>query len=570
MIAATVRGLWPLVRDFLPRFLFGVVLILSTTGVEILGPILIGQVVDIVASPSGSVETLRKVCFVYLGLLVVKLALDTAQAFVIQSTGQSVTHRLRSRLFEKTLSLPVAYFDANPAGRLVTRVINDIKALSELFTASISVIALDVFIILGSLGAMLFLHTKLALLVLATFPLVPITIHLFGKKLAEAYRRVRGKLSEMNGFLGENIAAIATIQRLGAESERQQKFDRILDEHQKAQMDSLRVFATVQPIANILNGVSMAVLLGVGGLWVLEGQMTIGVMAAFLGYLRNLFQPIRDLVEKYNTFLSASVSAERVSQILAEKPEAPGGTQEPTHSLAVDFHDVDFTYATREQAALKRVSFHVPAGTSLAIVGATGSGKSTLIRLLLRFYDPMHGEIRVGGISLKEWSLPHLRTTVSVVHQDIYLFEGTVRDNLTLGRVAGDDARLEDYCRRVQLWPYLESRGGLDMALQEGGANLSVGEKQLLALARVLVMDSPILVLDEATSSVDPLIERRLMQALDEALRGRTSLVIAHRLSTIRHCDRLLVLDHGVVAEEGTFDQLMEKQGLFARFQALA
>jgi ATP-binding cassette subfamily B protein len=547
-------------------------IVLSTVG-EIVSPVIVGKSVDAAISAALDARWLTRLCLFYLALVLVRALLDSYQAFVIQATGQAVTHELRLALFARILGLPVPYFDRNPTGRLLTRVVNDIKSLSELFTASISVLALDLMIIAGTLGAMFWIHWRLAALVLSSFPLVLISIRYFGEKLAVQYRRVRQHLSEINAFLGENIAGIATIQRLGAEPARMEKFVGIVDRHQAAQLDSIVTFALVQPITNVLNGLAMGILIVAGGWWVIKGRITVGVVVAFFGYLRNLFQPVRDLVEKYNTFLSSMVSAERVAGILEESVETaiPETLQvwTPPEALPIRFESVSFRYATRQQTALEDVSFELDHGESLAIVGATGSGKSTLIRLLLRFYEPQEGAIYFGEQRLGEWDKGRLRRSVGVVHQESYLFQGTVRDNLTLGRENFSDSYLTDKCMRAQLWDFIRNRGGLDMTVLEGGTNFSVGERQLLSLARVLVFNPPVLVLDEATSSVDRLLERRLMEAIQESLAGRTSIVIAHRLSTIQNCDRILVLDKGKVAELGTYSQLLSRNGIFARFHQL-
>lgn len=600
-LSLVLGELLPVIRPYLGRFAIGLSLISLSTAAEVITPMVIGYGVD--AAIGSKKDWLLQLGVFYLGLILLKAVLETGQAYLIQSTGQAVTHDLRSLLFHHMARLPVAYFDKNPTGKLLTRVINDIKALSELFTASFSVLLLDVMIIFGTVVAMLWVHWSLASLVLLTFPVVIFVIRYFGKQVAVAYRNVRIRLAEINGFLGENIGAIATIQRLSAENERLCKFESIVKSHQDAQMDSLRIFALVQPYANILNGVAMATLLGVGGIWVVQGKLTVGILVAFLGYIRNLFQPIRDLVEKYNTFLSAMVSAERVVNILKENREEPApprrgpareGPEQWTHEVwrrpsktfgdilpiatwapfsragspATDvmFDSVSFRYPSGAKPAVSGVSFTVDHGASVAIVGATGSGKSTLIRLLLRFYEPDEGNILFGGKRLTEWALSDLRRQIGVIHQEIYLFQGTLRENLKLGRDEFSDAYLMEHCRRSQLWPFVESRGGLDMEVFEGGSNLSIGEKQLVSFARVLIFDPPVMVLDEATASIDRRLEQKLIDAIHEVIVGRTSIIIAHRLSTIRQCRKIIVMHSAKVVEEGTRSELLDRKGHFRRF----
>jgi ATP-binding cassette subfamily B protein len=556
------------------EFIAGGILVLGSTLCEIFAPILLGKGVDVAIAPNPERIKLFRVALAFLGVIILRAVTETFQGLVIQRTGQKVIHDLRTRVFKKLHSLPISYFDAHTTGRLLTRVINDIKSLSELFTASISVLILDVMIIVGSLISMVWLDWRLALVVLLSFPLVFWTIWSFGERLSESYKLVRSRLAEINSFLGENIGAIATIQRLGAEDERLKKFHDIVELHTEAQMKSLVVYASVQPYANVLNGIAMASLMGVGGYWAIQGKITLGVLVAFFAYLRNLFQPIRDLVEKYNTFLSAMVAAERVVSVLKEKGEEQLNINneeiaEVAENTTISFQNVSFKYSTRENLALDGVSFTVPAGKSVAIVGATGSGKSTIIRLLMRFYEPTTGQISFAGKDLKDLSSRSIRKQIGVIQQEVYLFSGTVRDNLTLGRTGWTDFYLEEVCRQTGLWELVKNRGGLNLIVFEGGSNLSLGERQLLAFTRTWLFNPRVLVLDEATASVDPISEKYLMSAIKEGVKDRTSIVIAHRLSTIKFCDYIVVMEKGRIAEQGTFENLLKKRGLFFEFHQI-
>jgi ATP-binding cassette subfamily B protein len=556
------------------EFIAGGILVLGSTLCEVFAPILLGKGVDVAIAPNPERIKLFRVALAFLGVIILRAVTETLQGLVIQRTGQKVIHDLRTRVFKKLHSLPISYFDAHTTGRLLTRVINDIKSLSELFTASISVLILDVMIIVGSLISMVWLDWRLALVVLLSFPLVFWTIWSFGERLSESYKLVRSRLAEINSFLGENIGAIATIQRLGAEDERLKKFHDIVELHTEAQMKSLVVYASVQPYANVLNGIAMASLMGVGGYWAIQGKITLGVLVAFFAYLRNLFQPIRDLVEKYNTFLSAMVAAERVVSVLKEKGEEQLNINneeiaEVAENTTISFQNVSFKYSTRENLALDGVSFTVPAGKSVAIVGATGSGKSTIIRLLMRFYEPTTGQISFAGKDLKDLSSRSIRKQIGVIQQEVYLFSGTVRDNLTLGRTGWTDLYLEEVCRQTGFWELVKNRGGLDMVVFESGSNFSLGERQLLAFSRTWLFNPQVLVLDEATASVDPISEKYLMSAIKEGVKDRTSIVIAHRLSTIKFCDYIVVMEKGRIAEQGTFENLLKKRGLFFEFHQI-
>ena len=566
------RHFLPIVRPYSLRFGAGISLIVLSTGIDLLTPILLGRAVDTVAMPSPDRALLYRICWLFLGLVAAKYVFDIFKAYLIQSAGEKVKHDLRTLLFTRIAHLPVTYFDRNPIGRPLTRVVNDVRTLGELFGASISMTVLDVLIITGTLGAMFWLNWQLALVVLITFPLIVVAVQIFSKHLHTAYRAVRTHLSEMNAFLGENVGAVATIQRLAAQGPRMDTFSGIVDKHYGAQMKSLRTYALMQPTIHSLNGVAMATLIGVGGYWAIQGKITLGVIVAFLGYNRNLFYPLRDLIEKYNLILNAKVSAERVLDILEEPVEMEyreGRDPARLSDIDIEFRDVSFRYPTRDQNALTDINLKIPGGSSLAIVGATGAGKSSLIRLLLRFYEPTRGTISFGGKNLTEWDKADLRSQIGVVHQEIYLFQGTVRENLTLGKAGFSDELLIEKCRQAQIWDALARRGGLDMEVHEVGSDFSVGEKQLLSFARVLVFDPPMIVLDEATASVDRQNEHHLMEAIREILRVRTSIIIAHRLSTSEACDNIAVFEHGELKEIGSFDELIQKKGLFWNFHPI-
>ncbi|MFM8268648.1 MAG: ABC transporter ATP-binding protein, partial [Pseudomonadota bacterium] len=545
--------------------------IVVTTSLDLLGPILIGKAADAVVASPAQVELLVRICLGFFAIILLKALSEMAQAFTIQTTGLLITQQLRVRVFDRIARFPMAYFDEHSSGRLITRVINDVKSISELFTASMSVLALDVMVILGTMGAMLILDWKLAGLILLTFPAVVWAILYFGEKLADAYREARSKLSQINSFLAENISAMPTIHRLGAHEARRASFDGIVEQHQVALMKSIEAYAQVQPWANMLNGVAMATLLGVGGFWVIQGKVKVGILVAFLAYIRNLFQPIRDLVEKYNVVLSALVSAERVVSVFDEPIEEDRvfKTPEIARPCGVSFRDVSFKYRSREEMALQQINFELPPGKTLAIVGATGSGKSTIARLLLRFYEPAQGEICLGGAPLAQWPLGTLRQHVGFIPQDVYLFEGTVRDNLALANKVLTDAFLIEQCKKAQVWDFIGKRGGLDLVISEGGNNLSLGEKQLLSFARMLVLNPEVLVMDEATASLDNASEARLMVAVRELLKGRTAIIIAHRLSTIESCDQVIVLEKGILKEQGSILELRKLQGLFDKYYQL-
>ncbi len=558
---------FPLIKKFQSYFIGGVLLILLGTTIEIFLPLIIGKTVDAVTAhaSNGEIFYYGKI---FLSLIVLRAIAEAIQGYVIQRTGQKVLHDLRLMVFDKILRLPVAYFDANSTGRLMTRLMNDIKSVSELFSASISVLILDTAVIVGTVVAMLYSSFYLSLWILLTFPIAIYLIFYFGNRLATAYREVRQNLSQLNSFIGENVGAIASIHRLGAEEDRQNGFEERVQKHTDTQFKSVHIFALSQPVIGFFNGVSIATLLGLGGYWVIEGKMTLGVLVMFLGYLRNLFQPIRDLIEKYNTFLSSYVSLERINQILFEKEENPAGVeiQEMSDSIFLRFDSVNFQYPGRDISVLKDISFDLQKGKRIAIVGSTGSGKSSIIRLILRFYEPTSGAITLFGEKISNLALNSYRSVFGFVPQEVYVFHGSIRENLTLGRLEISDESLIKISKQSGLWKVIENRGGLNFETLEGGGNLSMGEKQLLCLTRVLVLDPKVLILDEATSNIDSNLESQIVTAIETSLVGRTSIIIAHRLSTIMRCDEILVMENGQIAERGTFTQLRSQNGLFEKF----
>lgn len=566
----TWEKIYPVIRQEKKYFIWGFIFVLLTTSIELYLPLIIGQVVDYVTVTKQFDKKLYYFIGGFLFLIILKSLFEAVQAYLIQSSGQKVTHGLRVQVFDKIQSLSVSFFDKNPTGRLLTRVMNDIKSLSEVFTASMSVLVLDFFIVVGTLVAMFYLHPKLALVSLITFPGVFLLIHFFGKRLERAYFEVRNRLAELNSFLGESVSAISTIQRLNIEENRIKKFDHILEAYQKAQMESLTVFAMVMPITNVINAVCSATLLVVGGMWVMKGEISIGILVTFMGYIRNLFQPVRDLVEKYNTFLSSMVAAERIVGILNEKSEYTEGTHvEKLTAFDLEFKNVSFAYPDTSKKVLDSIDFKVTPGESIAIVGATGSGKSTIIRLLLRFYDVIEGEILLGGIPIQNIDKKYLRSHIGVIQQEIIIIAGTVRENLTLGQKQYDDNYLIDQCKKAQIWNYLKAQKGLDTEILEGGGNLSLGQKQLIQLARILVLKTPLFILDEATASIDRISESNLMTAIRQNIKEATCIMIAHRLSTIQNCDKIIVLDKGKIIEQGTYSELLAKKGVFKKMNDL-
>ncbi len=528
------------------RFSVAAVLLAVSTAIEVAIPLLQGKVVDLLIKDLGK-RALTEVSLWFLAAIALKGVADALQAYVVQGIGQDLTHRLRMDLFRRMLNFPVRYFDKFSSGRLVTRVIHDLKSIGELFSASICVAGLDAIIIVASLVTMFWLQAKLALLVLIPMPFAFYLIHRYGEKVAAAYRIVRAKLGAINGFLGENFSALASLQRLSGEENQNRKFTALVEDHQNAQLEGLKVFAMAQPIINGANGLTFALLIFFGGMGVIEGQWSLGVLVAFLGYIKNLFQPLRDLIEKYNTFVSARVALERVFEIFGQSLEHTGTVEFPQGAPAIELEDVTFQYPEGKAPVLTNASLSINSGETVAFIGATGGGKSTLFRLLLGFYSPVSGTVKVAGRPLYEWDAHSLRGQIGLVAQELFLFRGTVRENMCLGSKAWDDHLLIESLKDVGLWPALLERGGLDLLLEESGGNLSLGERQLLAMARVFLRNPSILLFDEVTSQIDAQTEERILVALDRLRRGRTCLLIAHRPKAAALAQRIFEVKNGKV-----------------------
>jgi ATP-binding cassette subfamily B protein len=535
--------------------------LLLATAAELAIPWLVGRVTDVVAS-GGSWQDVTRYSAWFLVAIGVRAVAEVSQGWAFQRAGQRLTRRLREAVFDRTLRLPVGYFDTHPSGKTATRILFDVRSIGDVFTASMATLLLDAFVILGTVVAMWWLDWRLAAVVLFSFPAVLFGIFWFGERLGRAYREARARLGEANAFLAETLPGALVIQQHAAQAERVERFRVLAERYEASQRDAIRTFSLLQPLANGINGLAVALLLGVGGFLVLQGSASIGTVVAFLGYVKNLYQPVRDLIEKYNVFLSARAAAERVSSILVEPTEPPSAPMGPVavvrqEPLAVRARGLTFRYPSGV-LALEDVSFDLRPGHTLALIGPTGSGKSSLAKLLVGFYQPTAGELAVGERPVETWEPLLLRQTVRLLPQENYLFAGTLRENLLLGE-SFDDAVLRDVLEASQLWPLCRDRGGLDLVIAENGANLSVGERQLVAISRVLLRPAPVLVFDEATASIDPESERRLQDALRVLLVRSTAVLIAHRPSTLRLCEQVLRLEKGRVVGAGEVDELLAR-----------
>ncbi len=509
---------------------------------------------------------------VYLAALLLTFGVLYLQALLMNVMGQFIMRDLRHSIFAKLQRLPVAFFDRRPVGRLVTRVTNDVDALNELFTAGLVSIFGDI-VLLGGIVCVLFAFSwRLALVTFAILPFLFLLTFWFKLRARQSYREVREKLAAINSFLQEHIGGMAIVQLFNRERQALGEFEEINDAHRVANIRAIFYYAVYYPAVELITSVGVALVLWYGGGRVMAGALSLGALVAFLQYAQRFYRPLADLSEKYNILQAAMAASERIFELLDHEVElesAASGFKPASVRGEISFAGVTFGYLEGEPV-LHDVSFEVHSGETVAIVGHTGAGKSTLAALLQRFYDVDTGRVEVDGIDVRDWDLERLRRSVGVVLQDVFLFSGSLADNIRLGDDRIDGERLRWAAREVQALDFIERLdGGFEAVVRERGAGLSVGQKQLVSFARALAFDPEILVLDEATSSIDSDTEQRIQIGLDKLLANRTSLVIAHRLSTIRRADRILVLHKGRLAEEGTHEQLLERRGIYYRLHLL-
>ena len=485
----------------------------------------------------------------------------------MQLTGQRIMFDLRMAIYGHLQRLDVRYYDRNPVGRLMTRVTSDVDVLNDLFTSGVVTIFSDLFTLVGIMVLMLVMDWRLALVAFAVLPLIVLIAQWFRTHVRDSYRVVRGWIARINAFLQENISGMSTVQLFRRERLNFERFDEIDRRHRDANIESIFYYAVFYPAIEAVSALAVALIIWYGGGGVMAGTITLGTLAAFLQYSQRFFRPISDMSEKFNVLQAAMASSERIFKLLDE-PVAIASPAQPAARPAsapghIVFDRVWFAY-NEPDWVLKDVSFEVRPGQRLGIVGATGSGKTTIISLLLRFYDVQRGRITVDGVDVRDMDLAALRGLFGLVLQDVHLFSGTIAENIRLGRADIDDARVQRAAQAVHADRFIERLPGRYAALvAERGATLSVGQKQLLSFARALAFDPRVLILDEATSSVDTETEILIRDALAALMAGRTTVAIAHRLSTIQDMDTILVLHKGVVREAGTHQELLAARGIY-------
>jgi ATP-binding cassette, subfamily B, multidrug efflux pump len=545
-------------------------LIVIMAGLDLAGPYLTKVAIDRYIA-HGRADGLGGIALLYTAVLVLAFAVRFAQVYIMQMTGQQVMRDMRREIFGHLQKLHVGYFDRNAVGRLMTRVTTDVDAVNELFTSGVVAVFGDFFTLFGIMGVMLAMNPKLALVTFAVIPLFFVVTNWFRRGARESFREVRRWLARINAFLQENLTGMSTVQLFRREERNHAEFASINRGHTEANLRSIFYYAVFYPAIDLLAAIALALILVYGGSGVLTGTFTLGALVAFIQYTERFWRPISDLSEKFNILQGAMASSERIFMLLDTRPEIsapPEPVRPPAVAGRVSFEDVSFAY-DGTHTVVQDISFTVEPGRSVALVGSTGAGKTTLTSLLARFYDVTSGRITVDGVDVRAWDPAALRSVMALVLQDVHLFSGTVTSNIRLGSAISDE-RVRAAARAVHAHAFIESLPqGYDTPVRERGATLSVGQKQLLSFARALAHDPRILILDEATSSVDTETEALIQEALKVLLRGRTAIVIAHRLSTVQNVDEILVLHKGQIRERGTHAGLLAQRGLYWRLYQL-
>ncbi|HYK02546.1 MAG TPA: ABC transporter ATP-binding protein [Thermoanaerobaculia bacterium] len=592
------RRLLYYLRPYRLRAGVSVLLVIAASIFELAGPAITAVAIDLFVRPAGAeplgvsksvgdwlaahgmaadpLTGINIAAALYLFVLVGGFAVLYTQMVLMNVMGQYIMYDLRKQIFGHLQRLDVQFFDRNPVGRLMTRVTTDVDALNEMFTAGFVAIFGDIFVLIGIVSVLFWMNWRLALVLFSITPFIILVSIWFRRGARVTYRQVRARIAAINAFLQEHISGMSTVQLFNREEAEAKKFDGLNERHRTANIDAIFYYAVFYPVIELIETIGIALIVWYGGGKVIQGTLSVGALVAFFQYSQRFYQPISDLSEKYNILQSAMAASERIFKLLDTPVKIRDEATAHIETLeSIEFRNVWFAYneGPREEAppsapewVLKNVSFTVRRGERVALVGHTGAGKTTVTALLLRFYEPQRGEILINGVDIRRLSLEELRRLFAIVQQDFFLFTGNVADNISLGDPDISPEQIRTAATRVQADRFISRLPeGYAAQVRERGAGLSVGEKQLLSFARALAFNPPVLILDEATSSIDTETELLIQDAIQTLLEGRTSIVIAHRLSTIRSADTILVFHHGEIRERGTHEELMQSEGLYRR-----
>jgi len=572
-----MRRLLGYLRPYRRQVVIAVIAIIGHSCLELAPPYLTKMAIDRYI-PTRDLSGLGSMAAVYLVVLVASFILEYIQTWTMQATGQRIMFDMRMQMIEHLQRLDLRFYDRNPVGRLMTRVTTDVDVLNDLFTSGVVSVFGDVFTLVGIMVVLVWMDWRLALVAFSVLPLIAVITQWFRIHVRETYRDVRIWIARINAYLQERLTGMATVQLYRREQRDFDTFDEIDRQHRDANVRSIFYYAAFYPGVELVSALAASLILWVGGGWVVNGDgLTLGALVAFLQYSQRFFRPISDLSEKFNLLQGAMASSERIFALLDTPVEIMSPTTSrrgasldaPASAGTIRFEDVTFSYVEGEPV-LRNVSFEVRPGQRVAIVGATGSGKTTIVSLLQRFYDVQQGRITIDDVDIRDWDLAALRRLFGLVLQDVYLFSGTIGGNVRLGNAAITDADVRRALEAVHASRFIDRLPhGVNTPVTERGATFSSGQKQLLSFARALAFDPKVLILDEATSSVDTDTELLIRDALKVVMRGRTTIAIAHRLSTIQDMDRILVLHKGELRESGTHQELLAARGIYHRLYQL-